>query len=62
MMLNEVQCLISWLSNDISIWILNSFRYADDINGKINSNITFNLVDKNEYNLVSTKEYIFKLN
>ena len=47
MMLNEVQCLISWLSNDISIWILNSFRYADDINGKINSNITFNLVDKN---------------
>lgn len=60
MMLNEVQCLISWLSNDISIWILNSFRYADDINGKINSNITFNLVDKNEYNLVST--YIFKLN
>ena len=60
MMLNEVQCLISWLSNDISIWILNSFRYADDINGKINSNITFNLVDKNEYNLVST--YIYELN
>jgi len=45
MRLNDVQCLISWLSNDISISISNPFEYIDNINGRINVYIISSLAN-----------------